>query len=315
MDPKWLATYKPLSDLFMTYGWFVAPYIIGAEFAEVEQTAEYIRNNPPQNDQDRSVVENKIYNALCDAVFHPVNRARATWYGNKLNYFRNFNHLYESAIFSYYKREYAQSVLCLLSALEGIMLAFYGYNIAVNTSKPSIPSLLGRIRATASPSRDADLTTAHDMYRDTLATFLESWIYRNTASSDFSLSVLNRHYVLHGMDAGNFYRPQDVHRLVLAFDLIIEFFALRQRVSDVFLPDVGQDAFLDARRCYYEALAAGVPTVSQSWSVERRLLLDHAFYVAPSHDPSLAESLAKTMSLLAELDIMMGKAKSDADRK
>ena len=41
-----------------------------------------------------------------------------------------------------------------------------------------------------------------------------------TDQYDFSLSVLNRHYVLHGMDAGNFYRPQDVHRLILGRVLI-----------------------------------------------------------------------------------------------
>jgi transposase len=28
-----------------------------------------------------------------------------------------------------------------------------------------------------------------------------------TSSADFTLSVLNRHYILHSMDAGNFYRP------------------------------------------------------------------------------------------------------------
>src|SRR5208337_761048 len=63
-------------------------------------------------------------------------RARATWYGNQLNHMRDFNHLYEGAMFSYYKREYAQTVLSLLTALEGVMLSFYGYNIGSNAQKP-----------------------------------------------------------------------------------------------------------------------------------------------------------------------------------
>ena len=46
---------------------------------------------------------------------------------------RDFNHLYEGAMFSYYKREYAQTVLSLLTALEGVMLSFFGYNIGTNS--------------------------------------------------------------------------------------------------------------------------------------------------------------------------------------
>ena len=89
------------------------------------------------------------------------------------------------------------------------------------------------------------MAIGHDMYRD--MRFLEDWIYKKTSHSDFSLSVLNRHYVLHGMDAGNFYRPQDVHRLILAFDLVIEFLSFQQGVFHTFLPNFSQDAFIDAR--------------------------------------------------------------------
>jgi hypothetical protein len=32
MNPQWLAKYRPISDAFMAYGWFVAPFLIGAEF-------------------------------------------------------------------------------------------------------------------------------------------------------------------------------------------------------------------------------------------------------------------------------------------
>lgn len=36
------------------------------------------------------------------------------------------------------------------------------------------------------------------------------------------MSVLNRHYVVHGFGPGNIYRSQDVHRMNLAFDLLID---------------------------------------------------------------------------------------------
>ncbi len=308
MNPVWLAKYGPLSQIFMGYGWFVAPFLIGAEFEVVEKTADYISKNPPQSDQDRKDIEERIYKALLEPVFHSGYRARATWYGNQLNHMKDFNHLYESAIFAYYKREYPASVLCLLCALEGVMLSFYGYSFSGTAKKPSIPDQIKKIKTTTS-TYGAPLDAAHDMYRDTLVSFLEDWLYRNTDRSDFSLSVLNRHYVLHGMDAGNFYRPQDLHRLILAFDLVIEFLSLQQGVFHTFLPDDGKDQFIDARRTYYDVLARGIPTVEQSWRAERHLLMQHARYVSPQHDPNFQESFATHLALMTEITKMAEKFK------
>ena len=106
-------------------------------------------------------------------------------------------------------------MLTLLTTLEGVMLSFYGYSINASGQKPTIPALIDRIKRTASGFAAGEpMAIGHDMYRDTLVRFMGEWIYKKTSQSDFSLSVLNRHYVLHGMDAGNFYRPQDVHRPV-----------------------------------------------------------------------------------------------------
>lgn len=64
MNPTWIAKYKPLSDIFMDYGWFVAPFIFGNEFKVVEETANFIQTHPPQNAADRKVIEERIYRAL-----------------------------------------------------------------------------------------------------------------------------------------------------------------------------------------------------------------------------------------------------------
>jgi len=113
------------------------------------------------------------------------------------------------------QREYIACVLCLLSALEGILLSNFGWSIQSGRQKPTIPELIRAVRLAKSPSNSAELIIDHDLFRTTLADFLEKWIYRNTDFAGFSLSVLNRHYVLHGIDAGNFYRPADVHRMIL----------------------------------------------------------------------------------------------------
>lgn len=132
------------------------------------------------------------------------------------------------------------------------------------------------------------------MYGAILADFLETWIYKRTKApdADFSLSVLNRHYVLHGLSPGEFYRPQDVHRLVLAFDLLIDFLGVDSGIYDgVFLPDPGQDAFFDRRREYFEGLSEGNYTVKQTWKIERSLLKDHPRYMEPRlQEPDVGQS-------------------------
>ena len=70
MNPQWLAKYKPISDAFMAYGWFVAPFLIGAEISVVEQTADYIAKNPPQSEQDRKDIEDRIYRSLVEPAFN-----------------------------------------------------------------------------------------------------------------------------------------------------------------------------------------------------------------------------------------------------
>jgi hypothetical protein len=152
---------------------------------------------------------------------------------------------------------------------------------------------------TASIATDAPaLATLHDMYRDTFVEFLDRWLYRKTDESDFSLSALNRHFIFHGLGPESFYRPEDVHRLILALDLLVDFLAVRQKVFYTFLPDDGQDAIFDKRRNYYYALAIGEISVASCRRWERDMLKDHPRYKAPDHDPNLAESIARAQQIV-----------------
>lgn len=218
-----------------------------------------------------------------------------------MNHFREYSHIYESGIFSYYRRDYIGAALCLLAAMEGILLSFCGWTLGNPDRKPTIPGLITRVRTAPLPYEEPTIAVLHNMYRDTFADFLSRWLYRPTSQSDFSLSVLNRHLVFHGLEPGNFYRPEDVHRLILAFDLLVEFLAVRQRVFYTFLPDPGKDIIFDKRGNYYYALASGAITAAESWKTEREMLKDHPNYVPPDQEPNLAESLATGAQQLVQL--------------
>lgn len=311
MDPEWLAKYKPLSDVLMDYGWFVAPFILSPEFRRIEAVAEHARNHVPQTSEDKRRIEAMIHEALCDTVFHPNYRSRAVWLGLKLDHFRDYSHIYESGIFAYYKHDYIGATLCLLAAMEGVLLSFYGWTLASSQTKPRILDLVRRVRTTQIPYNEPDLAIAHNMYRDILADFLDKWLYKKTSQSDFSLSVLNRHLVFHALEPGNFYRPEDVHRLILAFDLVVDFFAVRQSVFHVFLPDPGTDPIFDKREKHYFNLATGIATAAQCWTAEREMLKDHPNYIPPGDEPDYAKSLGNTVGQLIELMKIAGKLPPD----
>jgi hypothetical protein len=147
----------------------------------------------------------------------------------------------------------------------------------------------------------------HDLFRDLLADFLERWIYVDTDNADFSLSVLNRHYVLHGFQPGNFYRPEDVHRLILLFDLLIDFLASNQGVfTGSFLPKRGTEPLFDQRRDYYESLASNNRTLRQCWETERAFLRDHPRYLEPKNEADM-----RTLDLIAIADYLSAMSKAN----
>jgi hypothetical protein len=139
------------------------------------------------------------------------------------------------------------------------------------------------------------------MYRDVFADFLERWLYPHTRDADLGLSVLNRHYVMHGFEPGNFYRPHDVHRMILAFDVLIDWLALNQRLLESSFVD-DSDPLVARRMSYYQSLSEGDQTVKQVWKAERTLLQDHSRYVPPSeehdHERSTMLNLLETMRLM-----------------
>lgn len=303
MNPEWLRKYQPMSTALMEYGWFLPTYLIGSDFEKIEKLCAKIEANPPSNQAERQSVEDHIYYVMIDIAFHANWRTRAVSYGMRLPHFREFSHIYESGIFSYYKREYPACILLLLCALEGILRSFSGLE------HPTFRQLTDAVR-NAAPQQ---LPEAHKMYSAILAEFLERWIYKRTTSADadFSLSVLNRHYVMHGLSPGEFYRPQDVHRLVLAFDLLIDFLGVHTGIHDsVFLPDPGTDAAFDKRRDYYFSLSEGDYTIKQTWKMERSLLKEHSRYV----EPRLPEPDAVEAQVRSTLDLLSTMSKARAMR-
>ena len=273
--------YPTLSAKLEPYGWFVAPFIVGAEFDRIATFAETLDKRPPADDHARSIVERRIYLELADSAYSNQVRARYVWLALQTPVLREYSHLYEFAVFSYYKREYPAAITLLLIALEGIVRTLRGWNLG--QQNPSFQQLRDTVANIPPANFNAELNAVQEMYREAFSHFVNDWIYIKTDDADFSLSVLNRHYVLHGLEPRNFYRPLDVHRLLLAFDLLIDVVSMSKGIYYATVPDEATQ--YSERSDYYAQLRAGQVLVRNAAERELKLLSEHPNYVVPADEP------------------------------
>ena len=305
---NWSEQHRDLTRRLSQFGWFAPTYMIGKDYQKIVRTIDRIDVDSPSTDEQRREAEKFLYLSMMDVVFHPNFRARLVWHGMKVPHFKEYAHIVEMGVFAFYKRDYAGSILLMLTAFEGILRS----HLKVEGS--NFKQLTNRLSQAPLCQRSEELKTTHSAYRDALVEFLKNWLYRSTKdpSLDFSLSVLNRHYVIHGSEPGNFYRPQDAHRMMLAMDLLLDYLSHATEVwAGVFLPESGTDKDFAERREYYEALSEGDVTFKQMQSRERHLLKKHMNYVAPD----VPEPDFMTHRLMGMLDQMSILQKAQAIRE
>ena len=117
-------------------------------------------------------------------------RARYVWLALRTPDISEYSHLHESAVFAYYKREYAAGVCLLLVALEGVLLSINAWRV----SQPNKPSFT-QLKATVAEfdvllSINPEMNAIQAAFRDALSAFIDRWIYAHTSNADFTLSVL-----------------------------------------------------------------------------------------------------------------------------
>jgi hypothetical protein len=131
-----VSDYPALTPALMDYGWFIAPYINGEEHDRVKKLVAYIHANPPADNAAKQAIEDRIHREFLDVAFSNKVRARYVWQALRTPHIREYSHLYESAVFAYYKREYAGAVCLLLTALEGVLLSINGWHAGSPRRKP-----------------------------------------------------------------------------------------------------------------------------------------------------------------------------------
>lgn len=269
-----------LTAVLMDFGWFVPPFIMRGEVSDVETLTNELGAKPPVNAAEKKAAEERIHRLLMDAALSTKLRARFVWLAMRTPYVQEYSHIYESAVHAYYKREYAAAICLLLPLFEGVLLSLIGFKPFVKAKKPSFADLTAAVTNLAPININPVMNAFQDVMRSALAQFVSRWLYLNTEVADITLSVLNRHYVLHGMEPGNFYRPQDVHRLLFAMDLLIELIAIRESTWRPVIEN--NDTIYEAREFYYRQLRDGAISVGFAGERGQELLREHGNYVQPT---------------------------------
>ncbi|MGC4041904.1 MAG: hypothetical protein QM710_14265 [Flavobacterium sp.] len=289
------------------YGWALTPFIIGFEFQKIFKLVEEINANESPNFQEQEFFQNRLTLLLTDIIFTPNTRAFFVCRAKEVKHIQKFSHHLERAMLHYYDGDYFSTVLCLLPAVEGSLLSYYGWNFG-NTRKPAISKLVSEV----GKCREKTFNPRHyKMYGKILSEFLENWIFSDTSTADTTFSYLNRHYVLHGMGNNNYYSIMDANRLLMFFDLFIEFLSLEQRINYNFIPDPGKNISLDNRSDYYFKILTKNVTREEVLRTERAFMRENKYYTEEPNIPDfrlmMGRSVKEHIERMNELGIKVKK--------
>lgn len=304
-DKEFIIKYQEVFETLADYGWIITPFLINKDFQKISDIVSRIRENknPTQEDKDKYLVQLK--NLITNIVFHPLFRAFFVYRSKEVSHVKKFSHHIERAILHYYKNDYFSTVLCLLPAIEGSLLSYFGWHFDIDR-KPSINKLIEEIEKCKGPTFD---TVTYKLYSSTLSTFLRKWIFSDTASTDLTYSYLNRHYVLHGMGTNNYYSLADANRLIMFFDLFIEFLSLEENRRYIFIPEDNEQ--INSRSQYYFKFIEKNIKKGEILRTENKFLLENANYTAeqniPNRNDMVIRETIEFINLLKELDLKFNK--------
>ncbi|WP_437900614.1 hypothetical protein [Sorangium sp. So ce124] len=285
-----------MSKVLMDYGGLVSPFLLGGQWDALAAYCKSVQAKPPSTPAEVATVERTVDEILIANIYHPDFRAFYVYRASQLPHLREFSHVLERGVLHYLKHDFVSCVLTLFPAAEGALRSYCGWSLGDKEDMKS-HKIRRRIRS-GKPKYEPKL---HAAYASALADFHERWLWVNTDSADFSLSHLNRHYALHGLGTRSYYRVEDCHRLLLFFDLLVEFLALEGHGEQyVFIPSNVEQ--INRRRDYYARVVARDVTIRESIETEETLMREHPHYAVELRPPNEEEIVVRWAQIMGLSD-------------
>lgn len=279
-NPDFIIKFNRIADVLLDYGWFGSPYLSGGEFDKIYKMCNDIIEGKAK--LTREEIEENIFETLMPVIFHPEYRAFYVHRAKELPHLKKFSHYIERAVLHYYKKDYFSCAICLLPAIEGVLLSHYGWEFKQDEQAPKQKKITNHLQ---NLSKETRLLERYQMYGKTLHSFTKKWIFKSTDKADFSTSYLNRHYALHGLGTGNFYKAADCHRLFLVFDLYTELISIENNIFKYTLIPANEEG-IEIRHGYYLLLIEGLVKHSETVIMEEHLLQEHENYHKEINEPT-----------------------------
>lgn len=307
MSERFLTQFNAANEILIDFGWIVSPFMIQKDFNKVFDLAQKIKEE--DNEEDRIRIAESINRLLSDIIFHPLFRSFSVYRAQNLSHLNKFSHHIERAILHYYKEDYFSAVHCLVPAVEGVLLSYFGWIYESGKRKPRIDLLIMELEKCREDTFDSD---AYETYSRILSLFLRKWIFSDTNTADVRLSFLNRHYVTHGMGNQNYYSVSDVHQLFMFFDLFVEFVSIEENQTYIFIPDDNPE--INKRSDYYFLLIEGNLFKDKMLQEESELMSSNTSFVFEETKPIWRDILQRTIKEDLEFLIELKKKfKKDAN--
>lgn len=301
--------YTKVTETLLDYGWILTPFILNRDFIKIQRLVSTIDRTTSLTDIERETFQKELNILLTDIIFNPLFRAFFVYRAKEVKYIKDFSHHIERGLLHYYNNDYFSTVLCLLPAIEGSLLAYYGWEYGT-IRKPSITKLIQEIEKCRVRTYD---TVKYKMYSKCISLFLQKWIFSDTSTADTSFSYLNRHYVLHGMGNNNYYSIADAHKLIMFFDLFIEFLSLEQKIKYSFIPDPGVNISIDSRSGYYFKLLTTKIKREEVMITEYEFMKQNINYYVEKDIPNFQEMVIRSAkehkAFMNEMESKFGKIK------
>lgn len=282
---------EQLTPFLLEHGWMFPPMILGGELAALWNACEPFRtgNLVPAA---RRRAEETINSILVHHVSRPNTRAYSVWLSMQMPFVETTSHLIEAATLHYFRRDFLSCVHLMLPAIEGTVRRHYAHHVPNPPKKLTFGTFWDFVRGER-PVRSYPVW--HRLHRGALAEFLKNWLWPNTKQADFELSHLNRHYALHGLGEGAYYRSEDCHRLFIFLDVYLAMLVLETGVGQhVFIPD---EPTLTKRAKHYEGLLVW-NEATRTESRRHAFLREHRHYHYEEPKESLLHQVLRWAKLM-----------------
>lgn len=194
-------------EIIMESGWFLSTVFLDLDFIPVRKAFDDYKNG------DKEAFYKLVRSTFRYKRFQNLNSSLERWKNNR--YFKGRDEILEQAIKSHKRGEYYNSVISLLTQIEGIAGEYCAQNQHTKVRQGSSDGL-GKLKEALA---DKNIEFSY-FYKESILNQVESFIFKSSGKSFEKFdTALNRNVILHG-NSKNFGTEMNSYKCILLLDIL-----------------------------------------------------------------------------------------------